>query len=109
MLLEYTLRRSPDERESGRSSSSARPTERGARLEARRSRSLFFSRQSAAAADARFPVPCGSSVKIYYDDPPLTLDHAASERDMEDVLTHLRPAADGRTELEAFAKLCPRP
>lgn len=102
MLLEYNLRRSPNEARIREIFRLCPPYKARCELEARKVKELFFSRQSAPAPEARFPVPCESSVKIYYDDPPLTLDLAASERDMEEVLNHTSPALNGRTVTEAF-------
>ncbi len=101
MLLEYNLRKSPNAARIREIFRLCPPYRARCELEARKVKELFFSRQS-AAGEARFPVPCESSVKIYYDDPPLTLDLTASEGDMDEVLNHPSPALRGRSVFQAF-------
>jgi hypothetical protein len=102
MLLEYNLRRSPAETRIREIFRLCPPYKARCELEARKVKELYFTRQGALGAEARFPVPCESSVKIYYDDPPLTLDIQAGEADMEEVLNHPSPALRGRSVLGAF-------
>lgn len=102
LLLEYNLRRSKDGARIREIFRLCPPYRARCELEARKVKELFFSRRQALGGEARFPVLCETSVKIYYDDPPLTLDLMASEADMEEVLNHPSPALRGRTVLEAF-------
>ena len=55
-------------------------------LEARKVKEMYFNRR-ASGAGVRFVVPCESSVKIYYQKPPLTLDISCDDRDMERILS----------------------
>jgi len=100
MLLEFNLRRSPNEARIREIFRECPPYRARCELETRKVKEQYFAR--GAAGGARFSVPCESSVKIYYDDPPLSLDLAASDEDMEAVLNHPSPALQGRTVLEAF-------
>ncbi len=102
LLLELNLRRSPDAARIREIFRLCPPYRARCELEARKVKELYFSRALAVGGAARFPVPCESSVKIYYDDPPLTLDIAASEEDMDLVLNHPSPALGGRSVLAAF-------
>ena len=102
MLLEYNLRRSPSAARIREIFRLCPPYRARCELEARKVKEQFFVRQSAVGAEARFPVPCASSVKIYYDDPPLTLDISAGEEDMAEVLNHPSPALGGKSVLGAF-------
>ncbi len=100
MLLEFNLRRSPSEARIREIFRDCPPYRARCELEARKVKEQYFAR--GAAGGARFTVPCASSVKIYYDDPPLSLDLAASDEDMEAVLNHPSPALQGCSVLEAF-------
>lgn len=101
LVLELNLRRSPDEARL-RDIFRACPAYRArCELEARKVKEQYFTRRGAASG-ARFPVPCASSVKIYYEDPPLTLDLSASDEDMDEVLRHPSPALEGRSVLTAL-------
>lgn len=104
MLLEYNLLRSPDAARIREIFRLCPPYRARCELEARKVKEQYFSRQRAAGApqETRFPVPCESSVKIYYDDPPLSIDLAASDEDMDEVLHHPSPALSGRSITQAF-------
>ncbi len=102
MLLEYNLRRCPDAARIREIFKLCPPYRARCELEARKVKEQYFSRQFAAPGENRFPVPCESSVKIYYDNPPLTLDLSASDEDMEEILNHPSPALSGRSVLTAF-------
>ena len=54
-------------------------------LEARKVKEMYFTRK-AQGVGTRFVVPCESSVKIYYQKPPLTLDISCDDGDMEQIL-----------------------
>ena len=102
LLLEYNLRRGPDAARIREIFRLCPPYRARCELEARKVKEQFFSRQFASPSENRFPVPCESSVKIYYDDPPLTLDLAASDEDMEAILNHPSPSLSGQSVLAAF-------
>jgi hypothetical protein len=102
LLMELNLRRSPAEARIREIFRLCPPYRARCELESRKVKEQYFSRTLAANGAARFPVPCESSVKIYYDDPPLTLDIAASDEDMDLVLNHASPALGGRSVLTAF-------
>ena len=68
-------------------------------LEARKVKEMYF-RRRAQTMGARFSVPCESSVKIYYEKPPLTLDISCDDDDMEKVLS--TPIANGRSYTQIY-------
>jgi len=101
MLLEFNLRKSPHEARLREIFRACPPYRARCELEARRLKEQYFSRRCGIEA-ARFPVPCESSVKIYYEDPPLTLDLSAGDEVLDEVLNHPSPALGGRSVLTAF-------
>lgn len=85
MLLDSSLERSPiRERLEGVFERCPQYRAR-AELEARKVKEMYFTRR-ALAQGAHFSVPCESSVKIYSERPPLTLDISCEDGDMDRIL-----------------------
>jgi hypothetical protein len=61
------------------------PYEARCELEARKVKEMYFTRRMQGAGGA-YRLPCESSVKLYYEDPPVRLDIACDEALMEDIL-----------------------
>jgi molecular chaperone DnaK (HSP70) len=102
-LLDLNLRRSPNEARLREIFRLCPPYLARCELEARKVKEQYFTRRRAANG-ARFEMPCESSVKVYYDDPPLSLDLSADDGDIEAVLTRQMPQLSGLSILSAFGK-----
>ncbi|MEA5066536.1 MAG: hypothetical protein VB065_10840 [Eubacteriales bacterium] len=72
-----------------------------AELEARKVKEMYFTRR-AQAGEGGYPLPCESSVKLYYDDPPVTLDIRADDADMYAVLNQPIESLGGQSYLSAY-------
>ncbi len=70
-------------------------------LEARKVKEMYFTRR-AQGNGAHFSVPCESSVKIYYQRPPLTLDISCDDSDMEQALSSPIALNAGKSYLETY-------
>ena len=75
------------------------PTYRArAELEARRVKEMHFSREGSDA----WRMPCESSVKIYYDHPPITLDIVCDPSDMDELLNMPVEQLNGKSYLTTY-------
>lgn len=70
-------------------------------LEARKVKEMYFTRRAQGHA-ARFQVPCESSVKIYCERPPLTLDLSCDDEDMDAILNMSIEQLGGQSYLSAY-------
>lgn len=101
MLLELNLERSPARGQLRAVLDKCPQYAARCELEARKVKEMYF-RQLDHAAQGEFCVPCESSVKIYYQDPPLTLDIGCTRRDMRAILERELPELDGKSYLQAY-------
>ncbi len=74
-----------------------------AELEARKVKEMYFTRR-AQSGGAVFSVPCESSVKLYAERPPLTLDLSCDDADMERILNQQTGVLSGESYLGAYGK-----
>ena len=79
------------------------PYEARCELEARKVKEMYFTRRMQGAGGA-YRLPCESSVKLYYEDPPVRLDIACSEALMEDILDAPMALLKGQSYRGAYRK-----
>lgn len=72
-------------------------------LEARKVKEMYFTRLTQLEA-GQWALPCESSVKLYYDNPPLRLDIGCDRTDMEDILSSPMTALGGLSYLAAYRR-----
>ncbi len=70
-------------------------------LEARKVKEMYFLRLMQREGELH-PMGSESSVKLYYDDPPLTLDISCDDKDMREILSAPLMELDGLSWLDAY-------
>lgn len=101
MVLEKSLKSHSEGRRIGEIFALCPPYEARCELEARRVKELYFNRLDPRGA---LSMPCESSVKIYYDNPPITLDISLTQADMDGILRQKRPELQNESYLTAYQK-----
>ncbi len=100
-LLERCVARHPQAARVRRVLSQCPPYAARCELEARKVKEMYFSRLLQERA-GQWALPCESSVKLYYEDPPLRLDIRCDGEDMEKILSSPMAALGGRSYLAAY-------
>lgn len=96
-LWERNLARSPHRKKLEKIFAAAPQYAARCELEARRVKEMYFTYQGQGMA-----LPCESSVKIYYQDPPLTVDITCTDADMREILRQPMEALGGLSFLETY-------
>ncbi|MDL2206329.1 hypothetical protein LJC33_05395 [Eubacteriales bacterium OttesenSCG-928-N13] len=103
MLLEKNLDRSPNA-ERIKDVLGRYPQYRArAELEARKLKEMHFIRATQLGS-ARFALPSESSVKIYAEKPPLTLDLSCTDEDMDQILNQPIAELGGQSYLDSYRR-----
>ncbi len=103
MLLEVNLRRSASRYRLAEIFEQCPQYLARCELEARKVKEMYFTRRTQGGG-AHFSVPCESSVKIYYQRPPLSLDICCDDRDMDEILKTPIAQNGGKSYLDAYKK-----
>ncbi|MEG0766161.1 MAG: hypothetical protein RR482_00450 [Clostridia bacterium] len=101
MLWEYNLRRSPIRAQLQALLIKCPQYAARCELEARKVKEMYFT-QAAQDVAAAYRIPSESSFKIYYEQPPWTVDVRCTQEDMERILTQALPELGGKGILQTF-------
>ena len=70
-------------------------------LEARKVKEMYFTRRM-QQSEGLYALPCESSVKLYYESPPIRLDISCDENCMQEILRKPLEALGGASYLDAY-------
>ncbi|MEG1193133.1 MAG: hypothetical protein RSG50_07920 [Clostridia bacterium] len=103
LLLQKSVRLHPQKQKIERIFAACPQYEARCELEARKVKEMFFTRQK-QLGQAGFSLPCESSVKIYYEKPPITLDISLTPEDMAALLQEKVPSLGHLGYLAVYKK-----